>query len=165
MFDVRVRRVMSVCLAVLMTGLWMAPPAYAVSPTVDYVVVVRLSLKPEKGSGLDKEKGQGTNDLVIDANGTFTSGAFIQGGTWWGDAKGKVQATVILGDLQRILDSAYGPGNAVITSVRYLTCKMKGKEGKKGKPGKVSFSFKARVHFNGNWHMDIKWKSKGVEVL
>ena len=166
MRDVRMQRIISVCMAALMTGLWMTPPAEALVSSRFYVTTVKLNLKPEKGSLLLKRKDVDSGTMTVYDDGTFsTGGGLIQDGTWWVDAKGKTAASITQADLQRMLDAAYGSGNAVISSVRRLTSKMKIKPGKKGKPGKVSFSFKARVHFNGSRRMDISWHSKGAEPV
>ena len=150
----RNQAVLSVILVLLLGATAFADTSYATK--------WKFSAKPEKG-GLLPVKKSILEVCTFRDNGTFSCGPILNG-TWMRDAKGKFTAGVAQSDLQRILDNLYGAGTATITSVRMSTFKLKQKLGKNGKPGKLSFSLKVRVHYNGDTHMDIKLKFKGLEL-
>jgi hypothetical protein len=158
------RRWMRVCGLVVAVFLVGAMLLSAAGADTIYGTKWKYSAKPEKATGLHKEKAVDLNVCTFRDNGTFQCGP-IQNGTWWTDPKGKFQANISMGDMQRILNALYGPGAPTITSVRQTRYKLKEKEGKPGKKkGKLKFQLKARVHVSGDLHVDIKVKFSGIEL-
>ncbi len=127
-----------------------------------YQVDWKLSVKPDRASGLASSTTTLQSSCSVENNGTFTAGP-IQEGTWTRDARGKLQGTISTADLQRIVNSIYGPGAATLESVLLAKTKLKITPGRTPQPGKIQFSMSASATFNGGQILKLKISFRGVE--